>query len=71
MIIDIYKKKILGLTRKDLLKNLLKVGINLRNFHHCTKHRKLQFFGQKGVAKGCGNWFCQVFEGGPLRTETV
>ena len=35
-------------------------GINLRNFHHCTKQRKLQLLGQKGAVKGCGNWFCQV-----------
>ena len=25
-------------------------GINLRNFHHCTKQRKMQSFGQKDVA---------------------
>ena len=37
-------------------------GINSRNFHHCTKQRKMQSFGQKDVAKGCGNWFCKVIE---------
>ena len=37
-------------------------GISLRNFHHCTKRRKMQIFGQKDVAKGCGNWFRLVIE---------
>ena len=37
-------------------------GINLRNFYHCTKQRRMQSFGQKDVAKGFGNSFRLVIE---------
>ena len=37
-------------------------GMNSRNFRHCTKQGKMPSFGQKDVAKGCGNWFCKVIE---------
>ena len=36
---------------------MIQTGINPRNFHHCTKQRKLQFLDQKGVAKGRDNKF--------------
>ena len=45
-------------------------GINLRNFHHCTKQRRMQSFGQKDVEKGFGNWFRLVIEDKTARNVT-
>ena len=37
-----------------------KSGIDLKNFRHCTKQRKLQFLGQKCVAIG---WVRSLVDG--------